>query len=267
MKKNIFTDKETGKSSKGFYVALGISVLMIGSACLFAYNEGERLKEDDFTAENPSSVSEEAVDKKYTDIPKTTTLRTTEAVAETRVTTVTTAAPATEAHIATIPAAEIAVSEPPSEQQSEESTETAAESLVNVTAPLADISNVISPFSGTELVKNETTGSWQTHNGSDIAAEIGSDVFVISPGEVTAVNDDPLWGTTVVVDHHNGYISKYCGLARDLSVQAGDTLVSGDKIGLVGDTADVESALDPHLHIEITHNGTFLDPLSILKSE
>ncbi|MCD8188547.1 MAG: M23 family metallopeptidase [Ruminococcus sp.] len=127
------------------------------------------------------------------------------------------------------------------------------------------MSSVINPFSGTELVKNETTGSWQTHNGADIAAEIGTEVYAISPGEFTAVNDDPLWGTTVVIDHHNGYISKYCSLARDLSVQAGDTVLSGDVIGTIGDTADIESALEPHLHIEITHNGSYEDPISLLR--
>ena len=42
-------------------------------------------------------------------------------------------------------------------------------------------------------------------------------------------------------------------------------LVSGDMIGVVGQTADIESALAPHLHIEITHNGSFVDPLSSLK--
>ncbi|MCD7890916.1 MAG: M23 family metallopeptidase [Ruminococcus sp.] len=127
------------------------------------------------------------------------------------------------------------------------------------------MNSIINPFSGTELVKNEATGSWQTHNGADIAAEVGTEVYAISPGKVTAVNDDPLWGTTVVIDHHNGYISKYCSLAKDLSVQAGDTVLSGDVIGTIGDTADIESALEPHLHIEITHNGSYEDLISLLR--
>jgi murein DD-endopeptidase MepM/ murein hydrolase activator NlpD len=266
VKKNMFSDKNSGKSSKGFYAALGISILMIGSACYFAYNEGEKLSEDNFTAQSQSSVSEEAVDKKYTDIPKSA------------VTTVitTTALPATEAqteatHIATLPAAAIVVDEPPAyEEVSEEiipeteaAAETAADKLANITAPLEDMSSVVNPFSGTELVKNETTGSWQTHNGCDIAAEIGAEVYAISSGEVTAVNDDPLWGTAVVIDHHNGYISRYYGLDRNLAVQAGDVLASGDVIGTVGDTADIESALASHLHIEITHNGSYLDPMTL----
>ncbi|MBQ8297482.1 MAG: M23 family metallopeptidase [Ruminococcus sp.] len=271
MKKNIFSDKETGKSSKGFYAALGISALMIGSACFFAYNEGEKLKEDNLTAENKSSISEEAVDKKYTDIPKLTYAAVTTARTSTTTVRTTTAVPATTAHIATLPAAGISVAEPPEEDSASaaavtEAAQTAADKLANVSLPLADISNVITPFSGTELVKNETTGSWQTHNGTDIAAEVGAEVYAISPGEVSAVNDDPLWGTTVVIDHHNGYISKYCSLAKELSVQVGDTLASGDVIGVIGETADIESALAPHLHIEITHNGRYQDPMNLLQS-
>ena len=100
-------------------------------------------------------------------------------------------------------------------------------------------------------------------NGTDIAAETGTEVYAVSPGEVTAVNDDPLWGTTVVIDHHNGYITKYCGLGKDLSVQKGDVLASGNVIGVTGDTADIESSLSPHLHIEIMHNGSYIDPMVV----
>lgn len=265
MKKNIFSDNNSGKSSKGFYAALGISAVMIGSACFFAYNQGEKLSENNgITAE--SSVNEAAVDNKAANIPKNTIPPVmTSAVTTTR-TIETTAAPVTTIHAATIPAAAIATAIPPvTTTAASGSGETAADRLANISAPLADISNIINPFSGKELVKNETTGSWQTHNGTDYSAEIGSEVFAVSPGEITAVNEDPLWGITVVIDHHNGYISKYCGLAPDLSVQAGDTVVSGDSIGAVGDTADIESALEPHLHIEITKNGSYIDPASLLK--
>lgn len=269
MKKNIFSDNESGKSSKGFYAALGISALMIGSACYFAYNQGEKLTDNsNIAAESQSSVAEEAVDNKSTDIPKLTTAVVTAARQTTPSVETTTSAPTATEAAATIPAAEIAVNETPAQQtfNDDTSVEATADRMENVSAPLADISNVINAFSGTELVKNETTGSWQTHNGTDIAAEVGTEVFAVSPGEITAVNEDPLWGITVTIDHHNGYVTKYCSLANDLSVQEGDTVVSGDVIGITGDTADIESALAPHLHIEIMHNGSYIDPMSIFNS-
>ncbi len=259
MKKNIFSDNQSGKSSKGFYIALGISAVMIGSACFFAYNESSKIADsNNLNAGNNIAVSEAQVDRIHTDIPRVTTVVTASPVV-TYATTAVTTAKAVSVVEATIPAADISVAQVPAETTA--ATEAEA-SLKNAIAPLSDMANVINPFSGSELVKNETTGSWQTHNGADISAVPGSEVFVVYDGEVTAVNNDPLWGVTVTIDHHNGFISKYCSLADDLSVQTGDKLVKGDVLGVIGDTADIESALEPHLHIELTHNGKYVDPLS-----
>ena len=246
------------KSSKGFYAALGISAVMIGSACFFSYNEGNKLADKNPAAIKPQN-SEAAVDNKQTNVPKTTTAsRTTTTTVYSYV--------ATTKPIVTIPAAEIIKTEPPKKTQTDSQkpadSPTSAGKLENPKAPLKDISSVINPFSGGELVKNETTGSWQTHNGADIKAESGADVYAISSGEVTDITTDNLWGVTVTINHHNGYISKYCGLGSDLSVQKGDTVASGSLIGVVGTSADIESALEPHLHIELTHNGNYIDPVA-----
>lgn len=263
MKKNMYSDNQSGKSPKGFYAALGISALMIGSACFFAYNQNDKIPESNYNAENPAS--EAAVDHKSTDIPKATSAAVTSPVV-TSTTAVTTTATTSATQPLTLPAAAIATGEPPAAQSTTEaSTQAAAAKLENPSSPLADMSNIINPFSGSELVKNETTGSWQTHNGTDIAAEVGTEVFAVSPGKISAVNNDPLWGNTVTIDHHNGFFTKYCGLADDLSVQQGDSVVSGDTIGAVGNSADIESALAPHLHIEITHNGSFVNPMDFIK--
>lgn len=262
-----FSDNKKG--SKGFYAALGISAVMIGSACYFAYEQGEKLTEE-FTAKNNSS--EEAVDRKVTDIPKITTafVYTQQSTATTaaRISVATAPPVETAPPVVTVPAADIY-------EQPEAETPVIAEpedeaayyvgvvaKMENVKAPLADMSEVIGAFSGGELVKSITTGSWQTHNGVDIAAEVGAEVYAVSGGEIMEVENDPVWGVTVLLDHHNGYITKYCGLSSGLGVQCGDMLVGGDLIGTVGNTADIESALSPHLHIEIMHNGNYIDPLS-----
>ena len=274
MKKNVLTENKI-KGSKGFYVALGISAVMIGTACLFAYDEGEKLTDSKLNAS--VSSPDTAVDKKYNNVPKETT--TAYVVANIPITTteITTAVPVI---IETIPVEEVIIETPEDEFNEviadidpleevivpeNDIVETASPKLDNVKPPLADISNILTSFSGTELVKNETTGSWQTHNGTDFEAEIGSEVYAVSNGEVTSVKKDALWGITVTIDHHNGFISKYCNLAENLSVQEGDTIISGDIIGLVGQTADIESSLAPHLHLEITHNGTFTDPMNAIK--
>jgi len=260
VKKNIFSDKK--KSPKGFYAALGISAVMVGSACFFAYDQGQKLTEE-FRAQT-STDSEAPVGGRVTGIPKSTApaVRATTAAPSTRAAMVTAPPRTTSAApvIAAEPAQETAAEEPPEELAA------AAVKLEDVKPPLADMTNIIQPFSGKDLVKNETTGSWQTHNGTDIAAEVGAEVFAVSAGEISAVICDPLWGVTVELDHKNGFITRYCGLAADLCVQQGDTVSGGDLIGTVGDTADIESALAPHLHIEVLHNSAYIDPVSAFKS-
>lgn len=274
VKKNLLSDKKHGKGSKGFYTALGISAVMIGSACIFAYQQGEKLTDRQLKAQQDLEIAEEeAVDRQINDIPKTTT-------PTYRVTTqppvVTTTQVLTTVQALTIPASDIIEDEPPVEVAEiydepaeaanalteEESVSAGVQKIENPKAPLAAAGEIIGTFSGTDLVKNETTGSWQTHNGTDIAAEVGAEVYAVSNGEITSVSNDPLWGVTIVLDHHNGFMTRYCNLGADLSVQEGDVVVSGDLLGTVGGTADIESAVAPHLHIEMKHNGSYIDPMS-----
>ncbi len=265
MKKKIFSDNSKG--SKGFYAALGISAIMIGSACYFAYDQGEKLTEE-FTAQNSISESEAAVDRKIDNIPKITTAYKPVTQTTAKVPMATAPPVATAPPIITTAVVEMIEDyEQPIDVDAEIEQETVyvgVSKMENVKAPLADMDNILAMFSGGELVKSITTGSWQTHNGIDIAAEVGSEVYAVSNGEIMEINNDPVWGVTVLLDHHNGYVTRYCGLSNGLEVQLGDMMVSGDLIGTVGNTADIESALSPHLHIEILHNGNYIDPLSEL---
>ncbi|MCQ2490420.1 MAG: M23 family metallopeptidase [Ruminococcus sp.] len=253
MKKNLFSDNKQG--SKGFCAALGISAVMIGWACWFAYGQSRKLT-DELTAKNSVSESEAPVNKRAYSVPKTTTaVRTTVPVRTAVKTTVTAAS----APAATLPAASVNIS-----VSGQEEAHDSAAKLSDTKPPLKDMSFMITGFSGSELVRNETTGSWQTHNGTDFAAEVGSDVYAVSGGDVTEVKNDPVWGITVTVDHKNGFVTRYCGLSQTLEVQQGDALAAGDLIGTVGNTADIESSLTPHLHLEILHNGAYIDPMSEL---
>ena len=247
------------KGTKGFYAALGISAVMIGSACWFAYDQGNKIVEDYRSGSLASQLPQ--VDRKVTDIPKPTV---TAYTAKAQTTAPHSHAPIITGTVPTQQVQTVPQAEEVMEDVSGETVETAAD-FDNLLPPLADISNIINNFSGSELVKSETTGSWQTHNGIDIAAETGTEVYAVADGEIKSVKDDPLWGVTVVIDHHNGFMTKYCSLGADLSVQQGDKVSSGDIIGVVGNTADIESASAPHLHLEMTRNNKFIDPEAALK--
>lgn len=128
-----------------------------------------------------------------------------------------------------------------------------------LTPPLSDFS-ILNPFSDGELVKSETTGTWQTHNGVDLSCAAGSDVFAIDTGTVSEVCSDALWGYTVTIDHDNGITSRYCGLDGTLEVREGDTVQTGQKLGVTGANPDLESAAEPHLHLEVKKGGAYVDP-------
>ncbi|MBR6670299.1 MAG: M23 family metallopeptidase [Ruminococcus sp.] len=253
MNKNIFSNTKKDKSPKGFYTALAISALMIGSACYFSYSQNENKK----SPKQSGFVSEEAVDRKITNVPKQTTAITfTTSVTTTTQRPITTTQTAVTTPAVTIPALDPIVAEPPKEK-------TPTQDSKAYHAPLDNTSNIVNMFSGSELVKNATTGSWQTHNGTDIAASVGDNVYAIASGDVIEVSDDALWGTIVVIDHKNGYLSRYCNLGKDLNLQQGSSVKAGDIIGAVGDTADIESGLEAHLHIEIEKDGKYINPLEL----
>ena len=58
---------------------------------------------------------------------------------------------------------------------------------------------VLMAFSMEELAYNPTMEDWSTHNGIDIAAASGTTVLAACNGQVLAVEEDALMGTTVVL--------------------------------------------------------------------
>ena len=125
---------------------------------------------------------------------------------------------------------------------------------------------IINPFEYDKPVKSDTTGIWSTHNGVDIAADIGTPVKSVSKGIVKEITDDARWGVCVTIDHKNGYITKYCGLGKSLSIKENDEVTIDTVLGSVGDTNTVESSLKPHLHLEMKYNNKYIDPISVIKN-
>ena len=131
----------------------------------------------------------------------------------------------------------------------------------------------VSPLTGTTvaaysmeaLAYNETTRDWRVHNGVDIAAKAGTDVCAAADGTVYTVYEDETMGTTVVISHNGGYATRYSSLDAQVSVKAGDTVIAGQTIGKVGNTALLENAIGDHLHFGVSCNGKTVDPMAFLK--
>lgn len=123
---------------------------------------------------------------------------------------------------------------------------------------------IINPFSNGELVKSQTLNVWKTHDGVDIAADVGTQVKSMNRGEVTEVREDALWGYTVTIDHGDGIVGYYYNLSSAVTVEEGDSVESGQIIGAVGDTAQIEAAEPSHLHFGLKRNGEWIDPINYI---
>ncbi|MFC4639937.1 peptidoglycan DD-metalloendopeptidase family protein [Deinococcus hohokamensis] len=104
-------------------------------------------------------------------------------------------------------------------------------------------------------------GQQETHYGIDIVAPEGTLVRAARAGRVLESRPDFArgWGWTVVIEHADGWITRYAHLSANL-IRAGEPVVRGQPVGRVGNTG---RSTGPHLHF-----GTYLrwvphDPMGL----
>lgn len=111
-----------------------------------------------------------------------------------------------------------------------------------------------------------TMNDYRAHTGVDIAAELGSEVVSASSGTVCKVWNDPLMGRCIMLDHGDDIYTTY----MNLSVESGSNLDVGSKvsmgqtIGTIGESALIEIAEEPHLHLEMKVDGNYVNPLEYM---
>lgn len=131
------------------------------------------------------------------------------------------------------------------------------------TLPVASV-EVLNPYSGGQLVKNQTLGVWRTHDGVDLKGQKGDKVLCVGDGTVLSVVTDPLWGGTVQVQHSDGYVSVYCGVSVDTAVKKDAAVKAGQAIGTM-EQIPAEIAMDTHLHFAVMKDGKYVDPSVLVK--
>ena len=99
------------------------------------------------------------------------------------------------------------------------------------------------------------------HEGMDFMAEIGTPARAAAGGVVVYSDLHPQYGNMIEVDHGNGLVTRYAHLSRR-EVKVGDVVLSGGKIGQVGNTG---RSTGPHLHFEVRQNGAPLNPVRFLR--
>ncbi|MDX9893791.1 MAG: M23 family metallopeptidase, partial [Patescibacteria group bacterium] len=82
-------------------------------------------------------------------------------------------------------------------------------------------------------------------------ADLGRPVLAVAPGTVISVSYDGGWGNTVIIDHGNGYRSRYSHL-DSFSVKVDQLVIQGYEVGKCGTTGN---STGPHIHFALYHNG------------
>ncbi|MCR4790789.1 MAG: M23 family metallopeptidase [Treponemataceae bacterium] len=108
----------------------------------------------------------------------------------------------------------------------------------------------ISPISGKKLF----------HNGIDLAAPEGTEVYACGNGIVDKTGYDSVYGNYVFLKHSQTRFSFYAHLS-EIDVKSGMYLSAGSMLGKIGNTG---ASTGPHLHFEIRDNNKSVDPFSVL---
>ena len=99
------------------------------------------------------------------------------------------------------------------------------------------------------------------HRGVDIRGRMGSDVKATADANVLVQGYDKWSGRHIVLDHGNGFRTKYAHLKKSL-VQKGDIVQRGQVIGLVGNSG---RSTGPHVHYEIHYNDKIVNPTRFVR--
>lgn len=149
----------------------------------------------------------------------------------------------------------------PTEAEHEDALETMLSTDLTLTYPLKS-ANVTREYSE-DSVYFKTLNVWKPHLGVDFAGELGDDVCAMSGGAVTKVYEDKMYGKTVEISV-NDAVCIYSGLGK-IIVEEGDSVDTGDKIGVVG-TVPFEASDKNHIHVSVKVNGNYADPFSFIKN-
>ena len=97
------------------------------------------------------------------------------------------------------------------------------------------------------------TGEYTLHNGIDLVnGNATTPIYASAAGEVVIAGSYPDWyGNYVVIKHADGLYTGYAHLSQ-LSVNQGDAVNQGQKIGNMGTTGP---STGPHLHFQFFTNG------------
>jgi murein DD-endopeptidase MepM/ murein hydrolase activator NlpD len=126
--------------------------------------------------------------------------------------------------------------------------------------PVADPHTFQEDFGDARLPGTEFA---HTHQGCDVVAAEGTELYAAERGVITQISDSTLGGHGLWIKGESGTYYYYAHLsAYAKNLRGGQIVEAGDLVGYVGHTGD---AYGPHLHFEVHPNGgPAIDPYPLL---
>jgi murein DD-endopeptidase MepM/ murein hydrolase activator NlpD len=104
-------------------------------------------------------------------------------------------------------------------------------------------------------------GYHRFHRGVDLRAPLGDLIYPVAEGRVTEVVKGRFgYGHYVLIEHEDGYASLYAHMGK-VAVKLGQEVGQETALGRVGMTGWTTGS---HLHLEMYHNGTAINPRQVL---
>ncbi|MCI8309859.1 MAG: peptidoglycan DD-metalloendopeptidase family protein [Clostridia bacterium] len=118
-------------------------------------------------------------------------------------------------------------------------------------------------------IRNTTYPSYANHTGVDVnIGVVGKNVVAVKAGTVVISEAKKIngkyysYGEFIVINHHDGTMTAYAHMLEgSRTVQPGDKVSQGQKIGIVGSTG---RSTGPHLHFEVRVNARPVNPIPYL---
>ena len=138
---------------------------------------------------------------------------------------------------------------------------TAAENPLILTLPAGGV--LTSYHDETAQVWSNTMRDYRVHLGIDIATEANAPVYAAADGVISQIYEDVRMGHCISIKHSDNTYTIYSNLGKEPAdgIEAGVSVKAGQLIGCVGNSAMIEIAEDPHLHLEMTVDGKHVNPL------
>jgi len=128
--------------------------------------------------------------------------------------------------------------------------------------PLGAPTENYSISSGFGVRVDPLNGNAAVHYGLDMSGQMGQTITATAPGKIVSADRNGFYGKMVEIDHGMGVTTRY-GHLNSITVEEGQIVAAGDKIGTMGNTG---RSTGVHVHYEIRVDNKPVNPMKFIKA-